>query len=116
MIKMSWEDTIRKNVFDKDPDDMTDFMNVSPRMKREAEKRTEGRDVKTFLDKNKIARMLLDTVTMLEKARDSLTELSREHKDELNSTEYNRRLKNSMSKLIRGTVKEISVVEKELFR
>ena len=39
---MSWEDTIKKNVFDKDPNDMTDFMNVSPRMKREAEKRKES--------------------------------------------------------------------------
>ena len=106
---MSWEDTIKKNVFDKDPNDMTDFMNVSPRMEREAEKRTQGKD------KYKIERMLLDATDVLGNAKELLTELNREHKDELNSTEY-RRLKNAMSKHIRRIVKEISVVEKELFR
>ena len=106
---MSWEDTIRKNIFDKDPNDMTDFMNVSPRMEREAEKRTQGKN------KYKIESMLLDTASILENAKEMLTELNREHKDELNSTEY-MRLKNSMSKLIRRNVKEISRIEKELFR
>jgi hypothetical protein len=36
---MSWKDTLKKNIFDEDPEDMTDFMNVTPRMKREAERR-----------------------------------------------------------------------------
>jgi len=36
---MSWKNTLKKNIFDEDPDDMTDFMNVTPRMKREAERR-----------------------------------------------------------------------------
>tara|TARA_Y100000766_G_C18869865_1_gene587660 strand:+ start:79 stop:408 length:330 start_codon:yes stop_codon:yes gene_type:complete len=109
---MSWEDTIRKNVFDKNPNDMTDFMNVSPRMEREAEKRTQGEN------RYKIERMLLDASVALGNAEKLLTELNREHKDELNSTEYMKgdRLKNSMSKLIRRSVKNISVVEKELFR
>ena len=39
MIKMSWQDILRKNVFGKDPDELTDFMNISPRMKEESEKR-----------------------------------------------------------------------------
>ncbi len=34
-----WKDEIRKNIFDEDSEEMTDFMNVSPRMKQEAEKR-----------------------------------------------------------------------------
>ena len=36
---MNWKNTLKKNIFDEDPDDMTDFMNVTPRMKREAERR-----------------------------------------------------------------------------
>ena len=36
---MTWKDEIKKNIFEKDPEEMTDFMNISPRMKREAEKR-----------------------------------------------------------------------------
>tara|TARA_R110001592_G_scaffold363032_2_gene679367 strand:+ start:524 stop:826 length:303 start_codon:yes stop_codon:yes gene_type:complete len=39
---MTWKDEIKKNIFEKDPEEMTDFMNVSPRMKEEAEKRTGG--------------------------------------------------------------------------
>ena len=40
---MSWKDTLKKNIFDKDPEDMTDFMNVTPRMQREAERRKARR-------------------------------------------------------------------------
>ena len=59
---MSWEDTLRKNVFDKDPNDMTDFMNVSPRMKREAERRGQEKDknkIKPDNEKQKEIRALL---------------------------------------------------------
>lgn len=37
---MTWKDELRK-ILGEDPEDMTAFMNVSPRMKREAEKRKE---------------------------------------------------------------------------
>jgi Na+/phosphate symporter len=44
-----WKDTIRKNIFEEDPEEMTDFMNVSPRMKNEAEKRKDvSRKVRTL--------------------------------------------------------------------
>jgi len=42
VIIMTWKDEIKKNIFEKDPEEMTDFMNVSPRMKEEAEKRRGG--------------------------------------------------------------------------
>jgi len=35
---MTWKDELRK-ILGEDPEDMTSFMNVSPRMKREAEER-----------------------------------------------------------------------------
>jgi len=44
---MSWQDILRKNVFGKDPDEMTDFMNISPRMKEASQIR---RDEKTRVD------------------------------------------------------------------
>lgn len=40
---MTWKDELRK-ILDEDPEDMTAFMNVSPRMKREAEKRKGSKD------------------------------------------------------------------------
>lgn len=40
---MSWKDTLKKNIFDEDPDDMTAFMNVTPRLQREAERRKAKR-------------------------------------------------------------------------
>jgi len=40
---MNWRDTLKKNIFDEDPDDMTDFMNVTPRLQREAERRKARR-------------------------------------------------------------------------
>lgn len=39
---MSWKDTLKKNqndIFGEDPEDMLNFMNVTPRMKAEAERR-----------------------------------------------------------------------------
>jgi len=46
---MTWKDELRK-ILDEDPDEMTSFMNVSPRMKREAEKRkgSKGKDEDTM--------------------------------------------------------------------
>lgn len=41
---MTWKNTIKKNIFEKDPEEMTDFMNISPRMKEEAEKRKGSKD------------------------------------------------------------------------
>jgi len=41
---MTWKDEIRKNIFEIDPEEMTDFMNISPRMKQEAEKRKASKD------------------------------------------------------------------------
>ena len=41
---MTWKKTIKKNIFEKDPEEMTDFMNISPRMKQEAEKRKGSKD------------------------------------------------------------------------
>ena len=66
---MSWEDVLKKP-FKEDPDDMTDFMNVSPRMKmaklerqilREIEK--EGgalgmKNLKQFADEDKLKEAL----------------------------------------------------------
>jgi len=43
-VIIMWKDEIRKNIFEKDPEEMTDFMNVSPRMKQEAEKRKASKD------------------------------------------------------------------------
>ena len=40
-----WKDTVKKKIFDETPEEMTDFMNVTPRMKAEATKRkTRERD------------------------------------------------------------------------
>jgi hypothetical protein len=36
---MNWKNTIKKEIFEKDPEEMTSFMNISPRMKEAAEKR-----------------------------------------------------------------------------
>ena len=66
---MSWEDVLKKP-FKEDPDEMTDFMNVSPRMKmaklerqilREIEK--EGgalgmKNLKQFADEDKLREVL----------------------------------------------------------
>ena len=66
---MSWEDVLKKP-FKEDPDEMTDFMNVSPRMKmaklerqilREIEK--EGgalgmKNLKQFADEDKLKEVL----------------------------------------------------------
>tara|TARA_R110000822_G_scaffold725_8_gene3315 strand:- start:4149 stop:4466 length:318 start_codon:yes stop_codon:yes gene_type:complete len=32
-----WKNTIKKKIFDETPEEMTDFMNVTPRMKKERE-------------------------------------------------------------------------------
>jgi|DEB0MinimDraft_6_1074348.scaffolds.fasta_scaffold00017_13 hypothetical protein len=40
---MTWKDELRK-ILGEDPEDMTSFMNVSPRMKREAEERRGSKD------------------------------------------------------------------------
>tara|TARA_R100000908_G_C3680297_1_gene99245 strand:+ start:64 stop:342 length:279 start_codon:yes stop_codon:yes gene_type:complete len=40
---MSWKDTLKKNIFGEDPDELTDFMNVTPRLKAEAERRKARR-------------------------------------------------------------------------
>lgn len=40
---MTWKDALRK-ILDEDPEDMTAFMNVSPRMKREAKKRKTSKE------------------------------------------------------------------------
>lgn len=66
---MSWEDVLKKP-FKEDPDEMTDFMNISPRMKmaklerqilREIEK--EGgalgmKNLKQFADEDKLREVL----------------------------------------------------------
>ena len=39
-----WKNTIKKEIFEKDPEEMTDFMNISPRMKQEAEKRKDSKN------------------------------------------------------------------------
>tara|TARA_R110000824_G_scaffold91096_5_gene221979 strand:+ start:2358 stop:2606 length:249 start_codon:yes stop_codon:yes gene_type:complete len=41
--KMSWKNILRKNIFGKDPDEMTRFMNVTPRLEEEAKKRQAKR-------------------------------------------------------------------------
>lgn len=45
---MTWKDALRK-ILDEDPEDMTAFMNISPRMKREAKNRKAIRDSKTHM-------------------------------------------------------------------
>jgi len=45
-----WKDTIKKGIFDKTPEEMTDFMNVTPRMKQEAEKRKGSKNNKSIND------------------------------------------------------------------
>ena len=49
---MGWQNILRKNVFGKDPDEMTDFMNISPRMKEESEKR-QAKRIKEEAEKTK---------------------------------------------------------------
>ena len=39
-----WKNTIKKKIFDKTPEEMTDFMNVNPRMEEAAEKRKGSKD------------------------------------------------------------------------
>lgn len=46
---MSWKDEIRKNIFEKDPEDMTSFMNVSPRMREAAKNRKKIADSKSHM-------------------------------------------------------------------
>jgi len=46
---MSWRDELRKNIFDETPEEMTAFMNISPRMEEAAEKRKDIQDSKTHM-------------------------------------------------------------------
>lgn len=41
---MEWKNTIKKNIFGKDPEEMTDFMNITPRMKELSEKRKGSKE------------------------------------------------------------------------
>lgn len=45
---MTWKKTIKKGKFDKTPEEMTDFMNISPRMVEAAKKRREKMPMDIF--------------------------------------------------------------------
>tara|TARA_R110002050_G_scaffold132898_1_gene255140 strand:- start:2084 stop:2467 length:384 start_codon:yes stop_codon:yes gene_type:complete len=55
-----WKNTIKKKIFDETPEEMTDFMNVTPRMKQEAEKRKDSK----FTDKELVD---MDSLVMARK-------------------------------------------------
>jgi len=63
---MTWKNTIKKEIFEKDPEEMTDFMNISPRMKQEAEKRkaieTESEFSKDLIEQTNKIKEHLDTL------------------------------------------------------
>ena len=59
---MSWKNILRKNVFGQDPDEMTDFMNISPRMKEESEKR-QAKRIKEEAEKTKEVEKLIPPTT-----------------------------------------------------
>tara|TARA_R110000765_G_scaffold133789_1_gene232713 strand:- start:414 stop:743 length:330 start_codon:yes stop_codon:yes gene_type:complete len=46
-----WKNTIKKKIFDETPEEMTDFMNVSPRMEEAGEKRKGSKDSLEMPDK-----------------------------------------------------------------
>jgi len=51
VIIMTWKDALRK-ILDEDPEDMTSFMNVSPRMEEAAEKRRGSKSTPTVNGKS----------------------------------------------------------------
>jgi len=48
---MTWKDELRKTI-DEDPEDMTSFMNISPRMEEAAEKRKGSKSTPTVYGKS----------------------------------------------------------------
>jgi len=94
---MTWKDEIRKNIFEKDPEDMTAFMNVSPRMKQEAKKKQDS--LKSgFKNNQENYETVLEAIERLMGLKDSITRGMKESEDEQINEDEMRKIAMALNK------------------